>query len=186
MPGQKKLLLHSCCGPCSTAVVERLAAEYDITLYFYNPNITDPEEYERRKAAQLRYLEAYNEKEPECRKIKFLEGPYDRNDYYEAVIGLEADPEGGKRCGRCFELRMLKAAKTAVDLGFDCFGTTLTVSPHKNYDTISRIGCRLSEGTNIGFINEDFKKKAGYNRSVQLSKEYDLYRQKYCGCEFSK
>ncbi|NLT48531.1 MAG: epoxyqueuosine reductase QueH [Clostridiales bacterium] len=186
MAERQKLLLHSCCGPCSTTVVERVAGKYDVTLFFYNPNITDPEEYERRKTVLLRFLKIYNEKYFSKKTVGFLEGAYDTGRFYEAVKGAEEAPEGGKRCEKCFELRLGETAKIAGELGFESFGTTLSVSPHKSYALISKIGSLLASHEDIMFLNDDFKKKAGYERSIALSKEYELYRQNYCGCEFSR
>ncbi|GAB1475708.1 epoxyqueuosine reductase QueH [Bacillota bacterium] len=157
-----------------------------MTVYYCNPNITAGEEYEKRKAEQIRFLELYNEKEGHENPILFIEGPYDRDSFYESIKGFEEEPEGGKRCEKCFELRLAATAKAGAGMGFDCFGTTLSVSPHKNYALISRIGKGLEASENIAFLDMDFKKKAGYQRSVQISKEYQLYRQNYCGCEFSK
>lgn len=181
----KKLLLHSCCGPCSTAVIERLLGEFDITVFYYNPNITDEPEYLHRRAEQEKFLKKHNEKAPE-NPVKFLEGDYLVEDFYKAASGFENEREGGLRCAKCFELRLEKTAYAAREFDFDVFATTLTVSPHKNYKLISEIGNRISKKYNVDFLDLDFKKKAGYQRSVDLSKEYGLYRQNYCGCEFSK
>lgn len=179
------LLLHSCCGPCSTAVVEKLAQYYDITIYFYNPNITDQREYEKRKASQKDFIHQYNtDKAPE-EKIKFLEGPYEIALFYKAAQGMEEEPEGGRRCHACFKLRLEKTAETANMSSFEYFGTTLTVSPYKDFQAIFKIGMELSIRYGLHFLGEDFKKKAGYQRSIALSKDYNLYRQHYCGCEFS-
>lgn len=186
MGDKPKLLLHSCCGPCSTAVIERLAEKYDITLFFYNPNITDPGEYEKRKSAQLQFIQRYNQERPTEEPVKFLEGNYDVNRFYEVAKGLESEPEGGKRCEKCIELRLGETAEQAAGLSFDCFGTTLSVSPHKNYMLISQIGCGLASRVNIEYVDEDFKKKDGFQRSIELAKKYELYRQYYCGCEYSK
>lgn len=181
-----KLMLHSCCGPCSTAVIERLLGEYEITIFFYNPNITDSEEYEKRKAAQIKFINEFNQKAQDEDKVKFIEGEYIPDEFFRAVKGLEEEPEGGKRCTECFKLRLERTAAEAKLNGFDCFGTTLTVSPHKNYPLISEIGREFSLSYGLSFLDMDFKKKAGYQRSVELSKEYGLYRQNYCGCGFSK
>lgn len=180
-----RLLLHSCCGPCSTAVIERLYADYDITVFYYNPCITDAEEYEHRKAEQIRFISEFNS-EHSCGQIKFMEGRYDTGEYYREASAYADEPEGGKRCEVCFGIRLRETAKTASRLIFDLFSTTLSVSPHKNYRLIAEIGNRLAEEYSVGFLAEDFKKKAGYQRSVQLSKEHGLYRQNYCGCEYSK
>ena len=184
-----KLLLHSCCGPCSTAVIERLIPDYDITIFFYNPNIDDREEYEKRKETQIQFLNAYNkniESDSEKLQVKFLEGDYIPEDFYRASEGLENEPENGARCTCCFQLRLSETAKVAGERGFEVFGTTLTVSPHKNYPLISLLGNRIGEETGLTFLDLDFKKKAGYQRSVALSKEYELYRQHFCGCSFAR
>ena len=180
------LLLHSCCGPCSTAVIERLVDDYDITVFFYNPCITDREEYERRKEHQIRFLEHYNLHLGGTATVQFIEGDYDPEKYFEAVKGHEEEPEGGSRCTICFNKRLEKTAEAAKLGGFSLFTTTLTVSPHKNYPLISAIGKRAAEEYDVEFLDLDFKKKAGFQRSIQMSKEYELYRQNYCGCEFSK
>ena len=183
---KKKLLLHSCCGPCSTAVIERLleGGEYALTVFYYNPNITDPAEYEHRKAEQQRFLKEY------CTEngadIGFVEGDYDPQTFLAAAKGMEELPEGGARCRMCFEMRLSAAAKLAKEGGFDCFDTTLSVSPYKNYDVISEVGLALSEALGVEFLAGNYKKKDGYRRSVELSKQYGLYRQHYCGCEYSK
>lgn len=183
---KERLLLHSCCGPCSTAVIEQLTEEYDITVFFYNPNITDAAEYKKRKETQLQFLKAYNEELPEDRKVHFLEGEYEPEAFFKAVEGLEAEPEGGKRCTECFYQRLEKTAQIARDLDIAQFTTTLSVSPHKNHTLICEIGNELEKKYDCAFLPRDFKKKAGFQRSVVLSKEYGLYRQNYCGCEFSK
>lgn len=180
------LLLHSCCGPCSTAVIERLAGDYQITIFFYNPCITDQEEYCRRKEAQIEFLRKYNESLPPKEHIRFKEGPYDTKKFYQMTEGLENEPEGGKRCLVCFQQRLEKTAETCTLCGCDYFGTTLTVSPHKNYELISRIGRKLAVKYSVSFVDEDFKKKDGFKRSIELSKQYGLYRQNYCGCQYSK
>lgn len=180
------LLLHSCCGPCSSAVIERLIGSYEITIYFYNPNITDKEEYERRKNAQIEFIDQYNGRKDSMDRIAFLEGPYDVEVFYLASSGQEQEPEGGKRCVSCFQLRLEKTAETANISGYDYFGTTLTVSPHKNFEIISKIGTNLGVKYRLPFLNEDFKKKDGYKRSIDLSKEYNMYRQNYCGCRFAR
>lgn len=179
------LLLHSCCGPCSTAVVERLIDAYDITIFFYNPNITDKEEYEKRKATQMEFIEKYNKSRDSRGRLGFMEGPYEPNAFYKAATNLEEEPEGGRRCIACFQLRLEKTAETASMTGFQCFATTLTVSPHKNFELIYKIGMQLGMRYGLTYLGEDFKKKAGYQRSVELSRIYELYRQNYCGCSFS-
>ena len=183
---KKKLLLHSCCGPCSTAVIERLvdSGEYDITVFYYNPNITDRDEYELRKREQMRFLGEYSvEKDL---NLGFIEGDWDPELFFACAKGLEDEPEGGARCKKCFVLRLEKTADLAKEKGFDCFDTTLSVSPYKNYDVISAIGAALSEKYGVEYLSGNYKKTDGYRRSVELSKAYGLYRQHYCGCEFSK
>lgn len=179
------ILLHSCCGPCSTAVVERLSGRFDITIFFYNPNITDKAEYEKRRAAQLEFIEKYNNRKNAIDHIAYLEGAYEPELFYEAVKGLEEEPEGGNRCTPCFQLRLEKTAETASMSGFDTFGTTLTVSPYKNFELINKLGMQLGMRYGLTFLGEDFKKHGGYQRSIELSKEYHLYRQHFCGCGFS-
>ena len=183
---KKKLLLHSCCGPCSTAVIERLidTGEYDITVFYYNPNITDQAEYELRKKEQMRFLGEFSVERD--LNLGFIEGDWDPSLFLDAVSGHEDDPEGGPRCSLCFRLRLEAAAKLAKQKGFDCFDTTLTVSPYKNYDVISQIGSSLASRYGIEYLCGNYKKKNGYNRSIELSRAYGLYRQHYCGCGFSK
>ena len=181
---KEKLLLHSCCGPCSTAVIERLADDFDITVFYYNPNITDEEEYLHRKSEEQRFIAEYSEKTGA--DIDFIEGDWLPQDYYKAVTGLEQEKEGGARCRECFRLRLEKTAQLARHMGFDCFDTTLSVSPYKNYDVISELASEISERTGVRYLSGNYKKKDGYKRSIELSKEYGLYRQHYCGCEFSK
>lgn len=172
-----RLLLHSCCGPCSSYVLEYLSDYFDITLFFYNPNIQPAEEYEKRLLTQKKLLERAKYKNP----VAFLSGEYEPQRFFEAVKGLENCREGGARCEKCFELRLSKAAEIAKKGGFDYFATTLTVSPHKNAVLINEIGGRYQN-----YLPSDFKKREGYKRSIILSKEYELYRQDYCGCIFSK
>lgn len=183
---KNRLLLHSCCGPCSTACIERLLPDYNVTVFFYNPNITDREEYEKRKEAQLKFINLYNKKLSDKDKIQFIEGEYLPEEFYDVASEYASEPEGGVRCTECFKLRLERTAQAALRTGNTVFGTTLTVSPHKNYNLISAIGWELSVKYNLEFLDMDFKKKAGFQRSIQMSKEYGLYRQNYCGCEFSK
>lgn len=178
---KKKLLLHSCCGPCSTSVLEKLREDYDICLFFYNPNITDMDEYNKRKENQLKVLS-----QPVNSDVTFFEGEYNPQEFFDVVKGLEDLKEGDARCNLCFRLRMKEAAKLAHRLEADEFSTTLSVSPHKNILVINEIGRELEKEFDIKFHDEDYKKKAGFQRSVELSKDYDIYRQNYCGCEFSK
>ena len=183
---KNRLLLHSCCGPCSTACIERVLPDYKVAIFFYNPCITDKEEYEKRKEAQIKFLNAFNEKLSEEDKVEFIEGEYLPEEFFEVAAEYADEPEGGARCTECFKLRLDRTAQAALKMGFGIFGTTLTVSPHKNYNLISAIGCELGGKYNLEFLDIDFKKKAGFQRSIQMSKEYELYRQNYCGCEFSK
>lgn len=183
---KKKILLHSCCGPCSTTCIERLASDYDVTIFFYNPNITDKDEYLRRKETQMQFIHIFNQEREDEDKIKFMEGEYIVEDFFSAVKGLETEAEGGTRCIECFKLRLDRTADVAKKGGYHLFGTTLTVSPHKNYLIISAIGAELSEKYGVEFLDKDFKKQAGYQRSIEISKECNLYRQNYCGCVFSK
>lgn len=173
-----KLLLHSCCGPCSSSVIERLRDYFDITVFYYNPNIEPKEEYEKRKSEQLRLLNELG--------IKFMDIDYLNNEYHKKIKGYENEPENGLRCPLCFELRLDKTASKAKENNFDYFGTTLTVSPHKNSKIINEIGLKLEERYGVKFLLSDFKKEDGYKRSIELSKKYDLYRQDYCGCLYSK
>lgn len=180
-----RLLLHSCCGPCSTAVIERLLPDYDITVFFYNPNITDPNEYEKRLTSQLMVIDYFNKNLSPENKIDFIEGRYDPDEYFKLVSGYEEEKEGGRRCSLCFDMRLEETAIIAKEKGFDTFTTTLTVSPHKSYDIISQIGKSLSEKYKVEYLDGNFKKKDGFKRSIELSKEMNLYRQNYCGCQFS-
>ena len=183
---KKHILLHSCCGPCSTACIERLLPDYKITVFFYNPNITASEEYEKRRNAQIQFIDAFNQRLPEEDRILFVEGEYLPEDFYKVCSGYSNEPEGGERCTECFRLRMERTAQVAAETGNPIFGTTLTVSPHKNYPLISAIGTEIAALHGIEFLDVDFKKKDGFRRSIELSKEYGLYRQNYCGCEYSK
>ena len=184
-----ELFLHSCCGPCSTAVIERLLPDYHIIVFFYNPNIDEREEYERRKQTQLQFLKAYRsvlEKQDRACSVEFVEGNYRPQDFYRATKGLEDAPEGGARCTQCFRLRLKETARVAKEHGIFRFATTLTVSPHKSYPVISQIGQEIAGEEDMEFLDLDFKKKAGYQRSIALSKEYGLYRQRFCGCSFGR
>lgn len=185
-PAERTLLLHSCCGPCSTACIERLLPDYRVTIFFFNPNITNEAEYEKRKAAQLQFLESYNLTLPEEKRVRFLEGDYQPERFFTAVRGYEDEPEGGQRCTLCFQLRLMETAVRAKAEGYRYFGTTLTVSPHKSYPLIRAIGGGLAQIYGVEFLDMDFKKKAGFQRSIELSKKYGLYRQNYCGCWFSE
>ena len=181
---KKKILLHSCCAPCSTAVIERLADEYEITILYYNPNIYPEDEYLKRKGEELKYIEIFNNKNND-KKISFLDCDYESEVFYQKVKGFEDEREGGARCALCFRLRLEKTAKLAKENKFDIFGTTLTVSPHKNAEVINAIGKALENEVGVEYLVSNFKKQNGYKRSVELAKENDLYRQNYCGCEFA-
>ena len=180
------LFLHSCCGPCSTAVIERLYDDNKITVFFYNPNITDAEEYEKRKGAQTDFIQSFNEEHKGETRVGFTEGDYDPESFYSAAEGLEDEPEGGARCEKCFRLRLERTAKAAAEAGADCFTTTLTVSPHKDYTAISAIGNEMAEKYGVPFLDMNFREQGGYQRSIELSKQYGLYRQDHCGCIFAK
>ena len=181
---KKKLLLHSCCAPCSTSVIDQLKENYDITIFYYNPNIYPEEEYLKRKAEEIKYIEILHKTQPNV-SISLLDSDYDKDSFYSAVKGLEKEREGGARCPVCFRLRLEKTANKAKEMGFDVFGTTLTVSPHKNSEIITKIGLSLEEEYGIKYLAENFKKKDGYKKSIELSKQNNLYRQNYCGCEFA-
>lgn len=182
---RQSLLLHSCCAPCSSAVLEKLQEIFDITVYFYNPNISDMEEYEKRVEEQKRLIQAFNEKKPMF-PIKMMEGEYNQEEFFTMAKGLEKCPEGGERCFRCFRLRLEQTAKRAKEGNYDFFTTTLTISPLKNAAKLNEIGEELAKEYGTTWLPSDFKKKEGYKRSIELSKEYDLYRQNYCGCAYSK
>lgn len=176
-----RLLLHSCCAPCSSYVLEYLSEYFSITVFYYNPNIFPAKEYEKRVKEQ----EALIEKLPAKHRISFLEGPYEQERFYEMAKGLEREPEGGERCFRCYHLRLLEAVQMARAGGFDYFTTTLSISPLKNVHKLNEIGEKLAREYGVAYLNSDFKKRDGYKRSIELSKEYGLYRQDYCGCVYS-
>ena len=176
------LLLHSCCAPCSSYCIEYLSNYFNITIYYYNPNISPIEEYEKRKKEQIKFINEFKTKN----KLNIIDSDYNYDDFLNVIKGLENEPEGGSRCSKCYLLRMDSTAKKASDLKYDYFATTLTVSPYKNSKKINEIGYLLEEKYKIKYLPSDFKKKNGYKRSIELSKEYNLYRQNYCGCVFSK
>ncbi len=178
----KSLLLHSCCAPCSSYVIEYLSSYFKITVFYYNPNIYPKEEYGKRAEEQMRFIQKFPTKYP----VEFLCGAFDSGKYYEAVKGFEQEKEGGERCLRCYRLRLLETVKAASRLGSDYFTTTLSISPLKNAVRLNEIGEELAAEYNVSYLNSDFKKRDGYKRSVELSKQYGLYRQDYCGCIFSK
>lgn len=177
-----KLLLHSCCAPCSSYVLEYLSKYFEITIVYYNPNISPYDEYKKRLDEQIRLI---NEMKS-INKISLLECNYDNELYEEEIKGLEFEPERGSRCLKCYRLRLEYTAKLAKEKSFDYFGTTLSVSPYKSSEVLNSIGEELSCTYNIPYLYSDFKKKEGYKRSIELSKIYNLYRQDYCGCKYSK
>ena len=178
---KKTLLLHSCCGPCSSYVLSYLKEEFDITLVYYNPNIYPRREYYKRYNEQKRLIkEMFND------EIKIMNCPYIPFVYYSKVFKNKKDKEGGSRCHICYKLRMEKTAKLAKKYGFDYFTTTLSVSPYKNSDVLNEIGKSLEEKYHVNYLESNFKKKDGYKKSIEYSKEYNLYRQNYCGCKYSK
>lgn len=174
----EKLLLHSCCGPCSTVCIERLKDSFDLTIFYFNPNIEPQEEYEKRKAEQKKVCKFFG--------VPFVDCDYDNDGWREAVKGFEKEPEGGARCEKCFAFRLLRTARFAKENHFDLFSTTLTVSPYKNTELVNRVGKMVSVCEDVRFLEESFKKKNGYMRSVELAKGLNLYRQHYCGCMFAK
>ena len=175
----KRLLLHSCCAPCSSHCLSELSPQIGVTVLYYNPNLDCAEEYEKRKREQIRFLR-------ETGLADFLDCDYAPEDYISAVRGLEEEKEGGARCAVCFRLRLDRTAREAKARGFDYFATTLTVSPLKNAKLINEIGFAVAEEVGVPYLPSDFKKRGGYLHSVRLSEEYGLYRQDYCGCAFSK
>ena len=177
-----RLFLHSCCAPCSSYVLEYLSQYFEITVFFYNPNISLEEEYRKRVAEIQRLVAEMSFTHP----VHIMEGPYDPQIFYEMARGLERVPEGGKRCFKCYRLRMEEAAKLAKEGNYDYFTTTLSISPLKNAEKINEIGEALAEIYGVKHLPSDFKKKNGYKRSIELSHDYGLYRQNYCGCVFSK
>ncbi len=187
------LFLHSCCAPCSSYVLEYLRQYFRITVFYYNPNITEDAEYRKRVAEQKRLITAYNEMLTESVEnkqggylIQIIEGDYEPQCFYEIAKDLEKCPEGGERCFACYELRLRETAKRAQAGGFDYFTTTLSISPLKNAAKLNEIGEKLAGEYGVAWLPSDFKKRDGYKRSIELSKEYDLYRQDYCGCLYSR
>ena len=182
----RRLFLHSCCAPCSSYCLEYLRQYFDITVFYYNPNITFPEEYRHRVEEQKRLIGEMNARPNSCGRISFVEGAYEPARFLEAARGLEDCPEGGERCFACYALRLSEAARTAAEGGYDYFTTTLSISPLKNAGKLNAIGEAAGERYGVRYLPSDFKKKGGYQRSIELSREYGLYRQDYCGCVFSK
>ncbi len=177
-----KLFIHSCCAPCSSYVLEYLSKHFLITIFYYNPNIYPEDEYERRRREQVTLIQMMNLSSP----VQFMEGNYQPKSFFDMAKGLEAEQEGGERCFLCYEMRLREAARLAGEYQFDYFTTTLSISPYKNAAKLNEIGNRLAEEFGIVFLPSDFKKNNGYQRSIQLSREYELYRQDYCGCIYSK
>ncbi len=179
-----RLLLHACCAPCSSYVLEYLTGYFNITLYFYNPNITDPAEYQKRADELKRFIEIFPHENP----INAMICPMAAESFYEASAGLEILSEGGERCFKCYRLRLEGTAKYMAEHKdeYDYFATTLTVSPHKNARKLNEIGIELSKIYDVTYLPSDFKKREGYKRSIEMSREYGLYRQNFCGCEFSR
>lgn len=176
-----RLLLHSCCAPCSSYVLECLSDYFEITVFYYNPNIFPENEYTKRILEQQELISDMRFRHP----VSFLAGIYDRERFYEMAKGLEHIPEGGERCFKCYELRLRESAEMARKGEFDYFTTTLSISPLKNADRLNDIGKKLEKEYGVTYLQSDFKKKNGYKRSIELSRQYGLYRQDYCGCEFS-
>lgn len=177
----KKLLLHSCCAPCSSHVISYLTNYFDITILYYNPNISPKEEYDKRKKEQIRLIKEIDK----ANKIDIIDCDYDNDIYEKSIKGYEKCPERGDRCTICFNLRLEKTAKVASENNYDYFCSTLTVSPYKNSKLINEIGKKMGDKYNIKWLYSDFKKENGYKHSIELSKKYGLYRQDYCGCKYS-
>ena len=177
-----RLLLHSCCAPCSSNCIEVLSKYFMVTVFYYNQNISSDEEYKKRVAEQIRFIKEFDTPN----KVEFIEGDYEPDVFFKEVKGLEKEPEGGKRCFKCYELRLRKTAELAKAEAYDYFTTTLTISPLKNSVKLNETGLKLQEEYGVNYLLSDFKKQEGYKRSIELSKEYGLYRQNYCGCVYSR
>lgn len=176
------ILLHACCAPCSSACLERLANYFRVTIFYYNPNITEEEEYNKRLNEIKNFIKVFKTKY----EIKLIEGNYDPNEFFNISQGLEDEHERGRRCFKCYKLRLEETARIADEYNFKYFCTTLTLSPHKNSNWVNEIGSELDMKYNSTYLYSDFKKKERYKRSIELSREYNLYRQDYCGCIYSK
>ena len=176
------ILLHSCCAPCSSHVIDVLSKHFNITILYYNPNIEPYEEYLKRKEEEIRFIKEYNN----TNRLDIIDCDYDNEKYHELVKGLEDCKEGGNRCFKCYRMRLEYTAIKAKELNYDYFGTTLTVSPYKNSQNLNEIGEELEKKYNIKYLYSDFKKNNGYKHSIEMSKEYNLYRQNYCGCIYSQ
>ena len=181
IPQGTELLLHTCCAPCSSACIERLSDRFKIIILYYNPNITDKDEYDKRLAEVKRFIKEI----PNKYGIDIIDAKYDPDSFFEISRGLEKEKERGKRCYKCYKLRLEETAKVAEENNIKYFATTLTLSPYKKADWINEIGEELNNKYNTTYLYSDFKKKNGYKRSIELSKEYNLYRQDYCGCVYS-
>jgi Uncharacterized protein conserved in bacteria len=177
---KKKLLLHSCCGPCSSYVLDYLSNYFDITILYYNPNIYPENEYDKRLNEQIKLINLLNNK-----SIKLLTVPYNEEEFLNEIKGFETEEEGKQRCHLCYKFRLEKTANYAKENTYDFFATTLSVSPYKNSTVLNEIGIELEKKYNVPYLYSDFKKNDGYKKSIELSKKYDLYRQEYCGCRFS-
>ena len=175
------LLLHSCCAPCSSYCIEYLSQYFHVTVFYYNPNIYPDDEYYHRVMEQQRFINEFPTKYP----VDFIEGDYDKSSFYDIAKGLEKEPEKGKRCHKCYELRLRRTATVAKEKMFDFFSTTLTISPMKDSQVLNEIGASIGKELGIDWLYSDFKKREGYKRSTEISKEYDMYRQDYCGCVYS-
>ncbi|MBE5856610.1 MAG: epoxyqueuosine reductase QueH [Lachnospiraceae bacterium] len=182
----KRLLIHACCAPCSSYCLLYLRPFFRVTVFYYNPNITEEAEYRKRVEEEKRLISEYNKLGDGAYEISYIDGDYEPSKFYEASKGLEKEPEGGKRCEMCFALRLRRTGEVAREGDFDFFTTTLTISPLKNAETLNKIGERMGELVGVRWLPSDFKKKGGYQQSIELSKKYDLYRQDFCGCGFSK
>ena len=185
------LLLHSCCAPCSSACLEMLAPYFHVTVLYYNPNITSPDEYNKRLEEERRFIDKINDQagfltDKPFHPIKLIDGRYEPLEFFDIAKGLEDCPEGGERCFKCYELRLRESAIVASNNNFDYFTTTLTISPLKNATKLNEIGEKLATEYKVTYLPSDFKKKDGYKRSIALSQEYDLYRQNFCGCVYSR
>lgn len=176
------ILLHSCCAPCSSHVIDVLSKHFNITILYYNSNIEPYEEYLKRKEEEIRFIKEYNN----TNRLDIIDCDYDNEKYHELVKGLEDCKEGGNRCFKCYRMRLEYTAIKAKELNYDYFGTTLTVSPYKNSQKLNEIGEELEKKYNIKYLYSDFKKNNGYKHSIEMSKEYNLYRQNYCGCIYSQ
>lgn len=175
------LLLHSCCAPCSSYCIEYLSQYFHVTVFYYNPNIYPDDEYYHRVMEQQRFINEF----PTKYQVDFIEGDYDKSSFYDIAKGLEKEPEKGKRCHKCYDLRLRRTATVAKEKMFDFFSTTLTISPMKDSQVLNEIGEAIGKELGVNWLYSDFKKKEGYKRSTEISKEYDMYRQDYCGCVYS-